>query len=80
MSAAHRACGWPLCPCRTHRPRTLRVYTPTPDGFERFLRESVGLPLDTPHSIRPPPASGTGAPVTPHTHTTPLFVTCGEDG
>jgi hypothetical protein len=21
-----------------------RVYTPTPDGFERFLRECVGLP------------------------------------
>jgi hypothetical protein len=22
----------------------LKVYTPTPDGFERFLREAIGLP------------------------------------
>jgi hypothetical protein len=24
------------------------LYTPTPDGFERFLRESVGLPRAAP--------------------------------
>jgi hypothetical protein len=80
MSATQGASDRPPCPCGTHRPRTLRVYTPTPDSYERFLRESVGLPPDTPPPIRPPPASGTGAPVTPHTHITPLFVTCGEDG
>jgi hypothetical protein len=47
MIVAQGAYGWPSCSCTTHRPRTLRVYTPTPDGYERFLRESVGLPLDT---------------------------------
>jgi hypothetical protein len=25
-------------------PRGRRVYSPTPDGFERFLRACVGLP------------------------------------
>ena len=25
------------------QPPPLRMYTPTPDGFERFLRECVGL-------------------------------------
>jgi hypothetical protein len=29
----------------TRRLRPPRPYTPTPDGFERFLRESVGLPM-----------------------------------
>jgi hypothetical protein len=24
------------------------LYTPTPDGFERFLRESIGLPRAAP--------------------------------
>ena len=28
-----------------------RVYTPTPDGFERFLRMSVGLPADAPEAF-----------------------------
>lgn len=28
-----------------------QVYTPTPDGFERFLRMSVGLPADAPEAF-----------------------------
>ena len=28
-----------------------QVYTPTPDGFERFLRMSVGLPADAPEAL-----------------------------
>lgn len=27
------------------------LYTPTPDGFERFLRASVGLPIDAPEDF-----------------------------
>jgi hypothetical protein len=30
--------------CPHHRPPPRRVYTPTPDGFERFLRACAGLP------------------------------------
>jgi hypothetical protein len=48
MSATQGVYGWPPDSCATHRSRTRRVYTPTPDGYERFLRESVGLPVDTP--------------------------------
>jgi hypothetical protein len=29
-----------------HPPPPRRVYLPTPDGFERFLREGVGLSRD----------------------------------
>ena len=61
-------------------PRTLRVYTPTPYSFERFLWESVSLPLDMPPPKGPPPSSCTGAPVTPHARSIALFVTCGDDG
>ena len=28
----------------SHPPHWGRVYTPTPDGYERFLRACVGLP------------------------------------
>jgi hypothetical protein len=38
-----------------------RLYTPTPDGFERFLRESVGLPRERPRPTRPPRAARHGA-------------------
>ena len=36
-------------PCRTfpcYQPSLLRVWTPTPDGFERFLLACVGLSRD----------------------------------
>jgi hypothetical protein len=46
MIASHCPhCG----PSFPHPPAWLqgqRPYTPTPEGFERFLRESVGLPAD----------------------------------
>jgi hypothetical protein len=48
MIAAQGACSWLPYLCATYRPRTLQVYTPTPDGFERFLREAVGLPAEMP--------------------------------
>jgi hypothetical protein len=51
MSTAQGAYSCPLCSCATRWPWTLRVYTPTPDGYERFLRESVGLPIDRPRPI-----------------------------
>jgi hypothetical protein len=38
-------CGKPL-PRPADQPPSLKVYTPTPNGFERFLREAVGLPVD----------------------------------
>jgi hypothetical protein len=48
MITAQGVYGWLPCSCATHRSRTRRVYTPTQDGYERFLRESVGLHVDTP--------------------------------
>jgi hypothetical protein len=38
-------CGRPLAHGSDRR-HGQRIYTPTPDGFERFLRLSVGLPAD----------------------------------
>jgi hypothetical protein len=37
-----------LVPHAGDRQEGQQVYTPTPDGFERFLRVSVGLPADAP--------------------------------
>ena len=37
-----------LLPRTGDRQEGQQVYTPTPDGFERFLRVSVGLPADAP--------------------------------
>jgi hypothetical protein len=48
MSAIHGVYGGPPGSCATYGPWPLRVYTPTPDGYEHFLRESVGLPVDRP--------------------------------
>jgi hypothetical protein len=48
MSATPGVYGWPPGSCATYGPRPLRVYTPTPDSYEHFLRESVGLPVDRP--------------------------------
>jgi hypothetical protein len=45
----------------TRRLRPPRPYTPTPDGFERFLRESVGLPMERPRPTRLPRAPHRGA-------------------
>ena len=39
--------GKPL-PRPAVQPMALTVYTPTPDGFERFLREAIGLTVDMP--------------------------------
>jgi hypothetical protein len=40
-------CGKPL-PRPAAQPMALKVYTPTPHGFEGLLREVVGLPADVP--------------------------------
>jgi hypothetical protein len=45
----------------TRRPRPPRLYTPTPDGYERFLRVCVGLPMERPRPTRPPRAPRHGA-------------------
>ena len=39
----------PSRPFARSRPRPRRVYTPTPQGFERFLRECVGVPRGENH-------------------------------
>jgi hypothetical protein len=44
-------CGKP----HMHAPdgqRDLRLYTPTLEGFERFMRQTVGLDTDTPDRAR----------------------------
>jgi hypothetical protein len=46
MVASHGAHCAQSFPRLTARPQGRRLYTPTPDGFERFLRESVSLPVD----------------------------------
>ncbi len=40
-----------LLPRAGDRQEGQQVYTPTPDGFERFLRVSVGLPADAPEAF-----------------------------
>jgi hypothetical protein len=48
-------CGKPL-PRPAGQPKARKVYTPRLDGFERFLRQAVGLPADV-------PGGDNGAPV-----------------
>ena len=43
--------GGRLLPHAGHRRQGQPIYTPTPDGFERFLRVSVGLPADAPEDF-----------------------------
>jgi len=66
--------------------RTLRVFTTTPYGYERFLWESVSLPIDPSPPTRPRPPKGIStwlsAPSSAPSMTTnssPLYI-CPLDG
>jgi len=72
MSTTQRAHGGPPDSGVTHRPQTLRVFTPTPYSYERFLRGSVGLPL------KMPLPSGSGALVAPYAYMPALCGTSEE--